>query len=142
MSSSTQNIDLLNIREKKINIIPPPPPPLVKKNTSFKKIVHDFNLEFFNDRYTVAQIKKDFCVKNRCTKVPRTKKAMILHCIKNANTCSKAGPQARVVIKTETDLKNKKNLLKIRNEGRKFVEANFSWDKIAKEFVNVLKSTQ
>ena len=26
------------------------------------------------------------------------------------------------------------------NEGRKFVEENFSWDKIAKEFVNVLKS--
>jgi len=27
------------------------------------------------------------------------------------------------------------------NEGRKFIEENFSWDKIAKEFLNVLKSS-
>lgn len=120
MSSSSQNVDLLNIGKKKVMVVPHHSP-LVKKTTSLKNVVHDFNLEFFNERYTVPHIKKQFCVKNRCTKVPRTKKAMILHCVKNADTCSKGGPRARVVINSQTDLKNEKNLIKIRNKGRKFV---------------------
>ncbi len=57
MSSSSRKVDLFNL-DNLINI-PPPPAPLMKKITPLNKIVQDFNLQFFNDRYTVAQIKKE-----------------------------------------------------------------------------------